>query len=112
MRGYSALYQPTGADQELGADLGGGPRQFALALLITNWMRGFPLARLIANRIIYLKRKNRECKLPKEIRDVMHDVEQVARFKPPSTWPATPTWSPCTSSNRVVTRSQSCPTSA
>jgi hypothetical protein len=71
------------ADQELGADFGGGPRQFALALLITNWMRGFPLARLIANRINYLKRKNRDYKLPNEIREVMRDVEQVARFKAP-----------------------------
>lgn len=71
------------ADEELGADFGAGPRQFALALLITNWMRGFPLARLIADRINYLERKKREYKLPNEIRDVMRDVEQVARFKAP-----------------------------
>jgi hypothetical protein len=71
------------ANQELGSNFGGSGRQFALALLITNWMRGFPLARLIASRIDYLKRKNREYKLPNEIRDVMKDVEQVARFQAP-----------------------------
>lgn len=71
------------AQQELGADFGASRRQFALALLITNWMRGFPLARLIASRIDYLRRQNREFKLPNEIRDVMADVEQVARFRAP-----------------------------
>jgi hypothetical protein len=83
-RGRRGAPQTTGlADEELGADFGAGPRQFALALLITNWMRGFPLARLIADRINYLERKKREYKLPNEIRDVMRDVEQVARFKAP-----------------------------
>jgi hypothetical protein len=71
------------ANEELGSDFGTPPRQFALALLITNWMRGFPLARLIASRIDYLQRNNRPYKLPNEIRDVMRDVEQVARFQAP-----------------------------
>jgi hypothetical protein len=71
------------ANQELGSDFGTPPRQFALALLITNWMRGFPLARLIAGRIEYLQRNKRQYKLPNEIRDVMRDVEQVARFQAP-----------------------------
>lgn len=71
------------ANQELGSDFGTPPRQFALALLITNWMRGYPLARLIASRIEYLQKHNREYKLPNEIRDVMRDVEQVARFQAP-----------------------------
>ena len=46
-------------------------------------MRGFPLARLITSRVDYLQRKNRPYKLPNEIRDVMRDVEQVARFQAP-----------------------------
>jgi hypothetical protein len=71
------------ANQELGSDFGTPARQFALALLITNWMRGFPLARLISSRIDYLERNNRTYKLPNEIRDVMRDVEQVARFQAP-----------------------------
>jgi len=71
------------ANQELGSEFGTPPRQFALALLITNWMRGFPLVRLISSRIDYLQRNNRSYKLPNEIRDVMRDVEQVARFQAP-----------------------------
>ncbi len=71
------------ANQELGADFGTAPRQFGLALLITNWMRGYPLARLIASRITWLENRNRTYRLPNEIRDVMRDVEQVARFQAP-----------------------------
>lgn len=70
-------------NQELGSDFGTAPRQFALALLITNWMRGYPLARLIASRLAWLQRAGRPHKLPNEIRDVMRDVEQVARFQAP-----------------------------
>jgi hypothetical protein len=68
---------------ELGSDFGTPPRQYALALLITNWMRGYPLARLIASRLAWLQRNNRPHKLPNEIRGVMRDVEQVARFQAP-----------------------------
>ncbi|WP_298338259.1 DEAD/DEAH box helicase [Ferrimicrobium sp.] len=71
------------ANQELGAAFGEHSRQIALAILITNWMRGTSLAKLIDGRIGYLQRNNRPYKLPKEIRDVMHDVEQVARFQGP-----------------------------
>jgi hypothetical protein len=69
--------------EELGGKFGSPSRQFALALLITNWMRGLPLARLIAIRIAYLQRNGRAYKLANEIRDVMRDVEQVARFQAP-----------------------------
>jgi hypothetical protein len=71
------------ANDELGASFGNDAHQFALGLLIINWMRGLPLAQLIANRITYLRGRNRQVKLPKEIRDVMRDVEQVARFQAP-----------------------------
>ena len=71
------------SSDELGADFGASGRQFQLALLITQWMRGYPLARLIAERIRYLESHEREYKLPNEIRGVMQDVEQVARFQAP-----------------------------
>jgi hypothetical protein len=71
------------SNEDLGSNFGGSARQFGLALLITNWMRGFPLARLISSRIGYLQRNGRPVKLPNEIRDVMRDVEQVARFQAP-----------------------------
>lgn len=70
-------------NQELGSEFGAPARQFALALLITNWMRGYPLARLIASRLGWLERNGRDYRLPNEIRDVMRDVEQVARFQAP-----------------------------
>jgi hypothetical protein len=71
------------SDEELGSDFGSPARHFQLALLITSWMRGQPLARLIMSRVEYLRRNDRPIKLPYEIRDVMRDVEQVARFKAP-----------------------------
>jgi DEAD/DEAH box helicase/Helicase conserved C-terminal domain len=71
------------SSDELGGDFGASGRQFQLALLITQWMRGYPLARLIAERIRYLESHEREYKLPNEIRGVMQDVEQVARFQAP-----------------------------
>lgn len=56
---------------------------FVLALLVINWMRGYPLARLISERISHLKRKKKEYKEPSVIRNVMEDVERVARYQAP-----------------------------
>ncbi|WP_025154901.1 DEAD/DEAH box helicase [Morganella morganii] len=56
---------------------------FVLALLVINWMRGYPLARLISERITYLKKKKKEYKEPSVIRNVMEDVERVARYQAP-----------------------------
>jgi len=60
-----------------------GGRHWMLALLIVNWMRGYPLARIIAERIRYLENSDREYRLPQVIRETMADVEQVARFEAP-----------------------------
>jgi len=54
-----------------------------LALLVTRWMRGFPLSRLIQDRIDYLTRKGKPTQEAVEIRTVMNDVEQIARFEAP-----------------------------
>jgi hypothetical protein len=54
-----------------------------LALLVTRWMQGYPLARLIADRIKYLTDKNKHPDDAIQIRSVMNDVEQVARFEAP-----------------------------
>jgi hypothetical protein len=56
-----------------------GGRAFMLALLVTRWMSGFPLSRLIDDR---LKRSGAD-KAASEIRNVMNDVEQIARFEAP-----------------------------
>lgn len=54
-------------------------RVFALAILVVNWMRGHPLARLISDR----ENRYPSEPLPKLIRDSMDDVERVARFLAP-----------------------------
>lgn len=56
---------------------------FVLALLVIKWMRGYPLARLISERIDYFKKKKKEYKEPSVIRNVMEDVERVARYQAP-----------------------------
>jgi superfamily II DNA/RNA helicase len=60
-----------------------GGRAFMLALLVTRWMRGFPLARLIEERIAYLTKKRKPTDAAAEIRNVMNEVEQIARFEAP-----------------------------
>ena len=60
-----------------------GGRAFMLAILVTRWMRGIPLARLIRDRIDYLKNHNRPANEAVEIRNVMNEVEQIARFEAP-----------------------------
>ena len=79
---------------ELNAALGpAGPRSYALAILVTHWMRGFPVARLITDRIAYeagraARGRGRSGRrsapaLPAIIRQVLSDVEQIARFEAP-----------------------------
>lgn len=60
-----------------------GKRAFVLALLVTRWMQGFPLARLIQDRIDYVTKKNKPANDAVEIRTVMNEVEQIARFEAP-----------------------------
>jgi superfamily II DNA/RNA helicase len=58
-------------------------RSFMLALLVTRWMRGFPLTRLIQDRIDYFKKKSRPADVAVMIRTVMNEVERIARFEAP-----------------------------
>lgn len=60
-----------------------GGRAFMHAILVTQWMQGYPLARLIENRIKYLKSRNKQLNIAAEIRSVMNEVEQIARFEAP-----------------------------
>lgn len=46
-------------------------------------MRGYPLARLISERIGYLRKSKKEYKEPTIIRNVMEDVEKIARYHAP-----------------------------
>lgn len=67
----------------LGGDFGPSARQFGLALLITRWMRGVPLARLIADRIRYENSRSSQRNLATTIRNMLADVEKIARFEAP-----------------------------
>lgn len=53
-------------------------RKWQLANLVVNWMKGMPLARLIEQRINFSN-----VPVAKAIRDVMRDIESVARFHAP-----------------------------
>ena len=60
-----------------------GKRHFSIALLITQWMRGYQLSRLISERIAAFQRRGDEVNVATVIRSVMEDVEQIARFEAP-----------------------------
>lgn len=63
--------------------LGPSKRAFVLGLMVSEWMRGRPLSRLISSRVKYYKDKNKPHNIATLIREVMRDVEQVARFAAP-----------------------------
>ncbi len=67
----------------IGGNLGPPARQFMLALLVVHWMRGAPLARIIADRLRYLEERDRPYRTQNVIRECMSDVEQIARFEAP-----------------------------
>lgn len=54
-------------------------RKWQLANLIVNWMKGMPLARLIDQRLTF----NKSFTSARAIRDVMRDIESIARFHAP-----------------------------
>ncbi|MDW0359791.1 DEAD/DEAH box helicase [Halomonas venusta] len=56
---------------------------YVRALLVVNWMRGFSLSRLISDRISYQIKKGEAKKISTTIRDVMRDVEEIARYQAP-----------------------------
>ncbi len=71
------------SNDHLGARFGGGGRVWAVAMLVTHWMRGYPLARLIAERIAFCKRRDGGVNVASLIRSTMDDGEQIARFEAP-----------------------------
>jgi hypothetical protein len=67
----------------LGAKFGNEGRLWAVSMLVTNWMRGYPLARLIAERIDFYEGRDGQVNVASLIRSTMDDVEQIARFEAP-----------------------------
>ncbi|MGZ6853478.1 MAG: DEAD/DEAH box helicase [Mycobacteriaceae bacterium] len=66
-----------------GADFGVPARQNQLAVLVVQWMKGLPLARLVQDRLDYQARLPKSKAVPATIRSVMDDVENIARFLAP-----------------------------
>lgn len=58
-------------------------RESYCAVLILNWMRGYPLPRIIQGNIEYFKDKEKPPSIDAIIRNTMKDVEEIARFKAP-----------------------------
>jgi superfamily II DNA/RNA helicase len=62
---------------------GQGSRCLSLGILTTNWMLGYPMKRIISERIQWHRRKKTGHDTAKIIRDSLEDVEQIARFQAP-----------------------------
>jgi superfamily II DNA/RNA helicase len=58
-------------------------RVAVFALTTVNWMRGYPLVRIIRERISWLEARGAGIPTARAIRDTMKDVEEIARFKAP-----------------------------
>ncbi|MGM3227356.1 DEAD/DEAH box helicase [Dickeya zeae] len=56
---------------------------YVRALLVVRWVRGFQLARLITDRIKFEKNKKTSINEASLIREVMKDVEEIARYQAP-----------------------------
>lgn len=69
----------------MGADFGEEKRRNQLAVMVVSWMTGKPLSHLIANRLKFEASKpaDKRKTTAAAIRDVMSDVESVARFRAP-----------------------------
>lgn len=54
---------------------------YSRSILITNWMRGYGLARIINDNIQWNERKKTSKNLAAIIRDTMREIEEFARFR-------------------------------
>lgn len=67
----------------LEAPLGAGASAYANAKLVAQWMRGYPLHRIIDGQIKYWKRSNPRKGETAIIRETLERVETIARFQAP-----------------------------
>lgn len=70
-------------DEYLGGPFGNARYRLSVARLLINWMSGRPLRMIIENRAKHRRSINEEVNYPKLIRDVLEQVEKVARFEAP-----------------------------
>jgi hypothetical protein len=67
----------------LGGDFNHPRRRTQLAFLMTHWMRGWPLSKIISDRWSYESSLTKPKSLDSVIRAVMSDIENFARFEIP-----------------------------
>lgn len=70
-------------DDHLGGPFGNGQYRLSVANLLIHWMRGRPLRMIIENRAKYRRDRNKEVNYPSLIREVLGQVEKIARFEAP-----------------------------
>jgi hypothetical protein len=70
-------------DEHLGGPFGSGQYRLMIANLLINWMTGRPLRMIIENKARYRRDRNLEVNYPSLIREVLGQVEKVARFEAP-----------------------------
>lgn len=78
---YGRIFQLVG--HHMTNVFGQGGRCNALGILTANWMLGYPIKRLIAERIAWNRRKGKSQTVAAAIRKTLEDVEQIARFQAP-----------------------------
>lgn len=56
---------------------------YSCSIVVVNWMRGYPLKRIIMDRINYMKKNNKTYGLNTLIRETMKLIEEFARYTAP-----------------------------
>ncbi len=78
---YAAIFRRI--SQEMNPRFGDSKFIYAMATLTVNWMRGYPVGRLISNRIQSLIKRNQSFDVQAQIRKTLDLVEQFPRFLAP-----------------------------
>lgn len=78
---YGRIFEIIG--HHMSTAFGQGGRCLALGILTTNWMLGYPIKRLISERISRERKKVPKPDIASLIRATLEDVEQIARFQAP-----------------------------
>lgn len=78
---YSRIFDLIG--HHLSPSFGARRSSFGLALTTCEWMRGYPIARIVSSKLDWHRRRKTGRTTPKIIRDTLRDIEEVARFQAP-----------------------------
>lgn len=78
---YARIFQLIG--HHMSPVFGDPRRSFSLAITTCEWMRGFPIARIIKAKLRWHKDNKTRKKLDSVIRETLADIEDIARFHAP-----------------------------